>query len=39
MIILIIGIKNLFARITAKLHVFNESMAGNQLAIGSAPEA
>ena len=35
MILLIIGIKNLFARIVAKLHVFNESMAGNQLAIGN----
>lgn len=41
LILAITGIKNLVAGIVAKVHLFNESLAGNQLAIGNAsqPEA
>ena len=34
MIVLITGIKNLVASILTKLHLFNESLTGNQLAMG-----
>ena len=36
LIVAIVGIKNLIGSITAKLHLFNESLASNQLAIGNA---
>ncbi|OQP63608.1 hypothetical protein [Niastella populi] len=38
LIVTIAGIKNLVGGIAAKLHLFNEGLAGNQLAIGP-PEA
>jgi hypothetical protein len=34
-IVVIAGIKNLVTGIIARLHLFNENLAGNQLAIGN----